>query len=54
MGGWLALGTATAGVLDAVVSYYAALGPDERAHIPCPVLLHLAEVDQWEPPDAPY
>jgi carboxymethylenebutenolidase len=53
MGGWLALGTATAGVLDAVVSYYAALGPDDRAHIPCPVLLHLAEVDQWEPPDAP-
>jgi carboxymethylenebutenolidase len=53
MGGWLSLLTATGGVLDAVVAYYAALGPDERAHIGCPVLIHLAEVDRWDPPDAP-
>jgi carboxymethylenebutenolidase len=53
MGGWVALLTATGGPLDAVVAYYAALGPDERAHIPCPVLVHLAEVDRWDPPDLP-
>jgi carboxymethylenebutenolidase len=53
MGGWLSLRVATGGVLDAVVAYYAALGPDERAHIPCPVLLQLAEIDRWDPPDSP-
>jgi carboxymethylenebutenolidase len=53
MGGWLALSVATSGVLDAVVGYYAALGPDERAHIPCPVLLHFAELDRWDPPETP-
>jgi len=52
-GGWLALQTATSGVLDAVVAYYAALGPGEQARIPCPVMLHFAEVDEWEPPDLP-
>ena len=52
-GGWLALLTATTGVLDAVVAYYAALGPGEQAPIPCPVLLHFAEVDEWEPADLP-
>jgi carboxymethylenebutenolidase len=53
VGGWLSLLAATSGALNAVVAYYAVLGPDERAHIPCPVLLHLAEIDQWDPPDAP-
>jgi carboxymethylenebutenolidase len=52
-GGWLALLTATRGVLDAVVAYYAALGPEEQGPIPCPVMLHFAEVDEWEPPDLP-
>jgi carboxymethylenebutenolidase len=53
MGGWLALLTGTNGALDAIVAYYAALGPDERAHISCPVLMHLAELDRWDPPDMP-
>jgi len=52
-GGWLALRTATSGVLDAVVAYYAALGPGEQAPIPCPVMLHFAEVDEWDPADLP-
>jgi carboxymethylenebutenolidase len=53
IGGWLALTTAMVGVLNAVVAYYAAIGPDDRAPIPCPVLLHLAEADRWDPPDLP-
>jgi carboxymethylenebutenolidase len=53
MGGWLALLEATTGKLDAVAAYYAALGERERAPIRCPVLLQLAEVDEWDPPDAP-
>jgi carboxymethylenebutenolidase len=52
-GGWLALLTATGGVLDAVVAYYAALGLGEQAPIPCPVMLHFAEIDEWDPPDLP-
>jgi carboxymethylenebutenolidase len=53
MGGWLALLEATTGAFDAVVAYYAALEPAERALITSPVLVHLAEVDDWEPPDTP-
>jgi carboxymethylenebutenolidase len=53
VGGWLGLLTATGGVFDAVVAYYAALGPGEQGPIPCPVLLHLAEFDDWDPPDLP-
>ncbi len=53
IGGWLALLVATTGALDAVVAYYAALDADEREEIRCPVLLHLAEVDEWDPPDLP-
>jgi len=53
MGGSLALQEATAGAFDAVVAYYAALEPDERALITNPVLLHLAEDDEWDPPDMP-
>ncbi|HYY79134.1 MAG TPA: alpha/beta fold hydrolase [Actinomycetes bacterium] len=53
MGGSLALLLAAAGGLDAVVGYYAALEQDELAPIDCPVLLQLAAVDEWEPPDQP-
>jgi carboxymethylenebutenolidase len=52
-GGWLALLVATEGVFEAVVAYYAALGPGEQAPIPCPVRLHFAEFDEWDPPDLP-
>jgi len=53
MGGWLALLLATTGVAEAVVAYYATLESDEWAPIPCPVQLHLAEHDSWDPPEAP-
>ena len=53
VGRWLALLTATDGLFDATVAYYAALQPDELAAIPCPVLLQLAAVDEWDPPDTP-
>jgi carboxymethylenebutenolidase len=53
MGGMLALQQATTGKLDAVVAYYAALEAGEHAAIRSPVLLHLAEVDEWDPPDTP-
>jgi carboxymethylenebutenolidase len=53
IGGWLALLTATTGTLAAVVAYYAILNPGEFAPIPCPVLLNLAETDDWDPSDAP-
>jgi carboxymethylenebutenolidase len=52
-GGWLALLTATGGVFEAVVAYYAALGPGEQATIARPVMLHFAEIDEWEPSDLP-
>jgi len=48
MGGWLALLHAQGGGADAVVAYYATLGPAEQGIIPNPVLLHFAETDQWE------
>jgi carboxymethylenebutenolidase len=51
MGGMLVLQEATTGKLDAVAVYYAALGED--AQIRCPVLLQLAEVDDWPTPDFP-
>ena len=47
MGGSIALRAAQAGLADAVVAYYATLGPDEPGIVPCPVLLHLAEEDSW-------
>ena len=53
MGGWHALRLAAAGRLDAVVAYYGALTPAEAAPIGCPVLLQLAAVDRWDPPDTP-
>ena len=48
IGGWLALAHAQTGAVDAVVAYYATLGPDTAAVLPCPVMLHFAEVDEWE------
>ena len=51
MGGMLVLREATTGKLDAVAAYYAAL--EEGARIRCPVLLQLAEVDDWPSPDFP-
>jgi carboxymethylenebutenolidase len=47
MGGYLALLYAQGGEADAVVSYYATLDNSEHGLIPCPVLLHLAEFDEW-------
>jgi carboxymethylenebutenolidase len=47
MGGGIALRAAQAGLADAVVAYYATLGPDDPGIVPCPVLLHLAEEDTW-------
>jgi carboxymethylenebutenolidase len=47
MGGGIALRAAQSGVADAVVAYYATLGPDEPGIVPCPVLLHFAEEDTW-------
>jgi carboxymethylenebutenolidase len=46
-GGWLSLLHAQNGEADAVVAYYATLGSDEHALLPCPVLLNLAEDDEW-------
>lgn len=46
LGGYLALRSAQAGLLDAVVSYCAVLGADDPGVIPCPVLVHEAEVSQ--------
>jgi carboxymethylenebutenolidase len=53
MGGTLVLQEATRGKFDAVAAYYAALQPRHHPPIRCPVLMHLAEVDDWEPPDLP-
>lgn len=52
MGGQLALSTAAAGLFDAVVAYYASLGPHD-VPMPCPVQLHLAGAVDFEPPDMP-
>ena len=47
LGGWLALLHAQSGAADAVVAYYATLEPAQHGVIPAPVLLHLAEIDEW-------
>jgi carboxymethylenebutenolidase len=47
MGGWLTLLHAQGGSADAVVAYYATLETAEHGVIPNPVLLHLAEYDEW-------
>lgn len=53
LGGWLALLHAQAGAADAVVAYYASLGPRDHGVIPCPVLLQWAEIDTWEEGEDP-
>jgi carboxymethylenebutenolidase len=53
LGGWLALLHAQAGAADAVVAYYASLGPQDHGVIPCPVLLQWAESDEWEEGEDP-
>ncbi|MFC0680397.1 dienelactone hydrolase family protein [Lysobacter korlensis] len=53
VGGWLALAHAQTGASDAVVAYYATLGPETAAVLPCPVLLHFAEIDEWEDDEEP-
>lgn len=50
-GGHLGLLASSAGSVDAVVAYYATLGADEHGIVPCPTLLHIAELDEW-PEDA--
>jgi carboxymethylenebutenolidase len=55
MGGSIALRAAQRGDSDAVVAYYATLTGDDPGILPCPVLLHLAETDEFPPggePDA--
>ena len=47
LGGWLTLLHAQGGSADAVVAYYASLGPKDHGVIPAPVLLHYAETDEW-------
>lgn len=53
MGGWLALLHAQAGGADAVVAYYASLDSADHGVIPCPVLLHWAEIDSWRDDEDP-
>jgi carboxymethylenebutenolidase len=52
-GGWLALLHAQGGAADAVVAYYATLEAAQHGVIPCPVLLHFAEVDEWHDGEDP-
>jgi carboxymethylenebutenolidase len=52
MGGFHALRQAAAGAYDAVAAYYATLEPGQAAGIRCPVLLHLAEQDEFDPREA--
>jgi carboxymethylenebutenolidase len=51
LGGMFALLQATTGDVDAAAVYYAALDADDAARIRCPVLLHLAETDEFDPPE---
>jgi carboxymethylenebutenolidase len=53
MGGGLALRAAQRGDADAVVAYYATLAADDPGIVPCPVLLHLAESDDYRPGGEP-
>lgn len=50
-GAWRSLAVAQEGVADAVVSYYATLGTEEHTQLSVPVLLHVAEHDEFY--DAP-
>jgi len=51
MGGFRTLLEATTGAYDAVAAYYAALDKEQAASIHCPVLLHMAEEDEFDPPE---
>jgi carboxymethylenebutenolidase len=52
-GGSLALQIAQAGEVDAAVAYYATLPAQQQGIIPCPVLLHFSEQDDWPETGAP-
>jgi len=52
-GGRLGLLAAATGLVDAVVAYYATLGQEEHALVPCPTLLHYAQSDEWPEGDDP-
>ena len=51
LGGSYAIGLATRGEMAAAAIYYAAGDEDDAAKIHCPVLLHLAETDEFDPPE---
>jgi carboxymethylenebutenolidase len=51
LGGMFALIQATTGTVDVAAIYYAALDEDDAARIHCPVLLHQAEHDEFDPPE---
>ena len=53
MGGGLALQVAQAGEVDAAVAYYATLPSTRPGIIPCPVMLHFAEQDDWPDTGSP-
>lgn len=53
LGGWLGLLHAQAGAVDALVTYYASLADTDHGIVPCPVLLHWAENDEWGTTDQP-
>ena len=53
MGGGIALQIAQAGEVDAAVAYYATLQAAQQGVIPCPVLLHFAEQDEWPETGSP-
>jgi carboxymethylenebutenolidase len=51
LGGSHAIGLMTRADLGAAALYYAAGDSDDAAKIHCPVLLHLAETDEFDPPE---
>ena len=51
MGGFRTLLQATTGAYDAIAVYYAALDEEQAPSIRCPFLLHLAEHDEFDPPE---
>jgi len=53
MGGGLALQVAQAGEVDVAVAYYATLPSKQPGIIPCPVMLHFAEQDDWPETGSP-
>jgi carboxymethylenebutenolidase len=47
LGGRLSIMSASRGGVDALVAYYGSATVSEHGIIPCPVLLQLAEIDDW-------